>query len=245
LSNVELREGLEIIDGWVFCQCTSLTSIRIPSTVKKIGKGAFYSCSQVMNVELCEGLECIEWWAFHNCTSLGRITIPSTVDCIYKTAFNHCNGLAAIVFCEKIEQFVHEVSLPWWNHGLSVVSLCTYCFLAQFNIPARLEQIKVGLWKNNIHDMLRRIPTMILSNEQEFKHERENEYLESIDSLLINYEYLQHSLAVLELALWKAKMGEHLSNNASYDNVKLLCRYDSLSMTSIIIPNVLAFLVDE
>ncbi len=34
----------------------------------------------------------------------------------------------------------------------------TYTFLAQGYITARLNQIKVGAWKDNIHDMLQRIP---------------------------------------------------------------------------------------
>lgn len=199
-----------------------------------------------MNVDLCEGLECIESWAFYECT-LERITIPSSVDCICNNSFSRCNNLAAIEFCDEIEQFVHEVSLPWWNHGVSAVSLCTYCFLVQFNIPTRLEQIKVVVWKDNILDLMQRIPTMITSNADVWKYEPENRYFESIDSLLINHEYVQHCLTVLELALWKARITEQQSNgNTIHDeDVKLVCRAQSFSMSVIIIPNVLSFLVEE
>jgi hypothetical protein len=160
LRNVELNEGLEQIDEGAFKHCKSLTSIAIPSTIKVIGWGAFWGCSQLVSDELNEGLEWIDKWAFINCTSLEWITIPSNIVYIHRMAFDCCNSLVAITFSEEMEQFVNVESLPWWNHGVSGVSLMTYSFLAQYNIPARLSTIKVQNWKINIHDMLRHIPEL-------------------------------------------------------------------------------------
>ncbi len=74
-----------------FQGCTLLERIIIPSTVKVIGRYAFYCCAQLRNVELCEGLERIHWEAFQGCTSLERINIPSTVKAIGVTAFLDCS----------------------------------------------------------------------------------------------------------------------------------------------------------
>ncbi len=65
----------------------------------------------------------------------------------------------------------------------------------------------------------------------------------SIESLLANYEHLQADVApILELALWKAKMEEKSNGNIVDEQMKSQCRFDSLKMVSIIIPNALSFL---
>lgn len=56
ITSVTISEGIEIIDGYVFCASQGLTKITIPSSVTSIGYSAFY-----------------------NCTSLTEITIPSSV----------------------------------------------------------------------------------------------------------------------------------------------------------------------
>jgi hypothetical protein len=264
---VELNEGLEWIDEGAFQDCTSLTSIRIPSTVKEIGLEAFMGCRQLKTVELLEGLESIGKYAFAECTSLRRIIIPSTVKQISGEAFRNCNSLEAIEFCDAIEQLVHEVSLPWWNHGVLGASLRTYSFLAQFNIPARMEQIKVGVWRKNIHNMLQRIPEELKDSDndddseyweewdddevgdddEEGDIEEEEVFFNSIKSQLFNYEHLQEVAPLLELTLWKLKIMEQSNGGISNveNDVKLECRVNSLSMFSIIFPNVISFLVVE
>jgi len=261
LMNVELEEGLERIDRGAFRNCTSLQRIRIPSTVKVIGRKAFWGCYQLMNVELREGLERIERGAFCGCTLLERISIPFTVHYINKYAFRNCSDLVAIDFCEEVEEFVTELLLqPLWNHGTSKLSLWTGPFLARYNIPKRVGMIKAREWKAHILAMLQRLPTMsFISNDDDeddgvdlddydVEYESgddgdnvvklENGYSLSFNSQLANYEQLQDAALVLELALWN-------NDNLIDDNGKLMCQIDSLSMVSVIIPNVLSFLVDE
>ena len=232
LANVELREGLRRIDKRVFQNCSTPTSIAIPSTVEVIGTKAFLHCTQLASVELREGLERIDERAFEGCTSLESIRIPSTVKFIHSQAFFDCNNLAAIEFWDEIEQLVNEASLPWWNRGVSEAALRTYYFLAQCNIRSRLDQIKFQTWKNNIHAMLQRIP-----EELEDKN-----YLQSIASQLANYEHLQEVAPLLELALWKSKISEQTNTKDIDAQLKLQCRFNSLSMAPIIIQNALSFL---
>ncbi len=237
LMNVELHEGLETFGTTVFWGCESLTSIAIPSTVRYIGWGAFIGCNHLMNLELCEGeLKRIDEGAFQGFSSLERICIPSTVKEIGERAFRCCDSLEVIEFCDEVEQFVDEVPLLWWNHGVSEASLRTYSFLAQHNIPARLDTIKAQSLKNNIHNMLQRIPEMRISWY---------EYFDSIASRLENYEYLQDVAPFLELALWKAKIMEQTKGNIINikNGMKLMCRTNSFSMFAVIFPNVISFLV--
>ena len=60
--------SLEVIGSMAFGSCTSLQSIKIPSTVRVIGGEAFCDCTQLIHVELCEGLKVIVSIAFGSCT---------------------------------------------------------------------------------------------------------------------------------------------------------------------------------
>jgi hypothetical protein len=237
LRNVQLLcEGLERIEFRVFGFCTLLRRITIPPTVKEIGVQAFKGCNQLVHVELCDGLTRIDHRAFYDCSSLWHIRIPVTVRYIAEDAFEDCDSLETIEFCDAMEQFVNEALLHWWNFGTSEASLRTFCFLARHNILARLGTLRAQSLKENIHNMLQRIP----------KEKKNVNYFDSIEARLAKYEYLQEVAPFLELALWKAKITEQQSNgNLINDDTKMLCRIDSISMFAIFFPNVLSFLFRE
>jgi len=69
LAQVELEEGLERIRCGAFSECTSLTHIRVPSTVIEIEQGAFKKCDNSLAVEFCDEIEelmsysaVLDWW---------------------------------------------------------------------------------------------------------------------------------------------------------------------------------------
>ena len=235
-----------------------MTHVRVDPSVRVIEPYAFCGRLHLRSVELNEGLELIKDGAFENCASLRHIRIPSTVYYIAEDAFKDCDRLETIEFCEEIEQLVNEASLHWWNHGLSEVSLRTYSFLLEFGIPARLGAIQCQMWRDNIYDMLQRIPEELeeeslapfqdpiydlIHNANEYIDYGDSEFFASIDSWLYNYEQLRDDVApILELALWKLKMDEHSNGDLITEQMKLQCRFDSLSMVTIIIPNTLSFL---
>jgi len=173
-----------------------------------------------------------------------HISIPSTVHYIEKDVFGNCSALEAVEFCEEIEEFVSAMALrPWWNNGTSNLSLWTGSFLARCNIPERVGMIILWVWKAQIRAMLQSIPTvMSFVNDDGNDRELVNDYFFSINSRLANYEQLPDVALLLELALWKAKIMELCDGNPIKDNVKLMCRIDSLALVNFIIPNVLSFL---
>lgn len=89
IAEVIFEEGsvLESIGDEAF-KGSSFTSIRLPASIKSIGKGAFYSCSSLSSVQFEEGsrLEVIGAEAFVS-SSLTSITIPKSVVSIGKKAF--------------------------------------------------------------------------------------------------------------------------------------------------------------
>lgn len=81
LEKVTIPEGVTKIDNYAFKGC-GLKSLKLPSTVKEIGKEAFYSCNQLSSVELGDGVETIGSRAFSWCDSLESINITSSVKTI-------------------------------------------------------------------------------------------------------------------------------------------------------------------
>ena len=57
-------------DGWDF-----LKNIEIPSTVTRIGKGAFYGCKQLQSISLPKGVSEIYNLTFRNCSELKKIAV--------------------------------------------------------------------------------------------------------------------------------------------------------------------------
>ena len=240
---MNLGDRLEEIGKRSFKQCTSLQEITIPTAVEVIEVMAFYYCLNLTSVNLGGGLMKIGKKAFGRCKSLRRIVIPPNVTVIHETAFHRCSNLASVVFCDEIEEFVSIKSIrDWWDHGIHEKSLSTYNFFVRCSLPRRLGFVRPMKWRANIHEMLRRIPT--ISSKKGLKS-----YYISIDSKLSVYEdlYVADAPMFLELALWKSKITEQFEGGDKKPlvvDMKKQCRIDSLAMISIIIPNVLSFLTD-
>ncbi len=90
-----IPEGVTEIEFGAFDGCSSLTgNLSLPSTLKKIGGGAFRECKFTCNLILPEGLEIIDNSAFCECDNLyGELHLPSSLKTLKEWAFNHCKNL--------------------------------------------------------------------------------------------------------------------------------------------------------
>jgi len=93
-----LPSNLEKILEGSFSNCTKLTEITIPNSVKEIGSEAFDSCSNLHRIILSENLEKISFRTFGNCIGLSKITIPNSVKEIEDKAFESCTKLQDVIF---------------------------------------------------------------------------------------------------------------------------------------------------
>ncbi len=73
-----------------FSQCSSLTSVTIPNSVKYIGAQSFSYCSSLTSINIPEGVTDIGEEAFEYCSSLTSVTIPNSVTYIGENAFQRC-----------------------------------------------------------------------------------------------------------------------------------------------------------
>ena len=124
LKNLTLTEGMTAIGGLAFYGCTSLESVRIPTTIDtssvsalnpktQWGVQTFADCTSLKNITLPEGLTGIGAQAFEN-TAVESVVIPSTVQnwCEFPPgnntsysnyAFRRCAKLSSVTFKEGLK----------------------------------------------------------------------------------------------------------------------------------------------
>jgi hypothetical protein len=97
LSNVAFDSNsiMTSIDANTFYNCTSLTSVSIPSSVTNIGTNAFDNCTNLSSFTIASSNIRI-YDAFNNCTNLNSIHFASGATKIIQNAFYDCYSLKGI-----------------------------------------------------------------------------------------------------------------------------------------------------
>lgn len=114
---------------------SSLTAVKIPTSVKRIGKGAFSECSSLNRVELPDGITELVENMFSGCISLEQIVIPESVVLIGERAFENCEALSSIELPENVTEL--------GGYAFSGCSL-----LNDVTLPDNLERIGTGAFEN-------------------------------------------------------------------------------------------------
>lgn len=103
LVEIDLEEAtLETIPYLQFQNFSSLTTVKLPKGLKKIGKDAFIHCSKLETITIGEEVTVISELAFGHCTSLKTITLPGSLKNIEPNIFQSCSSLESIT-CEATE----------------------------------------------------------------------------------------------------------------------------------------------
>lgn len=112
----------EIGEG-AFKENKNIEKLIIPSSIKTIGKYAFYGCTSLKTIEFSQGLLNIGKLAFSSCRLLEDLKLPDTLNIIDEFAFSECSslkkidipysvteiGVSAFSWCENLEEInVHE-----------------------------------------------------------------------------------------------------------------------------------------
>ena len=116
------------ISASAFENCTSITSVTIPGSVRTIGSKAFNGCTSLTEVELHEGLSTIGGQAFYGCP-ITSIVIPDSVTEIatiksvtsYYGAFENCTALRTVVIGDGVS-IIHRDTF----HGCSSLETVTF-----------------------------------------------------------------------------------------------------------------------
>ena len=125
----------DVVDLYMFYNCRSLTSLKLPKTVKKIEQNAFYNCQSLKECTLPESLSEINDKAFAK-TKLSEVTFPASLTSIKYEAFSECSNLKTLRFtspsvptfgqdvfedCSKLEKvYVPKASLNDYKDKLKL-----------------------------------------------------------------------------------------------------------------------------
>ena len=157
-----------------FEDCTGITSIELPNTIKEIGVEAFLGCSSMEYINIPSDVTVIEGATFYRCSSLKSVELPENLKEIGSGAFAHCSSLISISKSGgvKIPDGITEIpegcfegcsSLQSINLPSSVKTIGSLAFygctsLATIEKGMRVEKIGVQAFSNS------GLKTMTISN---------------------------------------------------------------------------------
>ena len=187
LETVDFGDRLETIGESAFNGCYSLkTPLKLPS-ILDIGHHAFIACKSLSDVELSEHIELIGGGAFYNCKSLQRIAIPlkrylfDDYDAREEySPFDACDQLTTVDLVGGIHKTVASLHMESWRTEM----------ISEIN---RINQVLPTTTYGKT-DAIRQWMESLVDKMDHYKYE--------------HYMYVEEGTTLLELALWKAKLGE-------------------------------------
>ncbi len=131
LTSVKLPKTLKKIGSYAFSGCSGLTSVTIPDSVTSIGDRAFQDCSSLTSVTIPDSVTSIPVQTFDGCSSLTSVTIPDGVTTIGSSAFNGCSSLTSVTIPGSVTEIYNYAfygcsSLTSVTIPDSVTEIC-YC----------------------------------------------------------------------------------------------------------------------
>ena len=149
LETVEIPEGVAEISDYMFWRCEKFSDVKLPASLKKIGKCAFES-NPVKTVDL-NNVEEVGDYAFNRCKSLTEVKIPATAKVIGTGVFADCSNLTKVEMedgCKTIGRFMlfHDDKISELKIPDSVSAIGEYAFalcygLKKINIPKNLSEM--------------------------------------------------------------------------------------------------------
>lgn len=106
ITSLVIFDGIEIIGQRAFADCTHITEIQLPQTLRYIEDYAFYNNSSVKTLYIPDSVESIGYRAFAHMESLEELRLPEKIDGEYCNirceAFESCTKLEKVYIPENI-----------------------------------------------------------------------------------------------------------------------------------------------
>lgn len=116
---IDFDTVVTVVGRKAFEDCSNLTHIGIPKSVRSIGEKAFTGCSDLRSVTLLGQVDSIKFWTFGYCENLTHFVIPKSVKVIGQFAFGYCSKLNNVV----IPQSVNNIDLSAFAGCNSLTSM--------------------------------------------------------------------------------------------------------------------------
>ena len=112
------------IGNGAFHACHNLTGIRLGNSVTEIGENAFWSCKNLEEINLGNSVVIIGRSAFKACIKLQSIVLPVSLAIIEKNAFLFCNSLSSVRYNGTRLQWKHvRLEDAKWRYDSAIRTL--------------------------------------------------------------------------------------------------------------------------
>lgn len=101
-TEVIIPEGVEEIAAGVFKNAMYLRSVRLPSTLHRIGAEAFSGCVSLERIRIPEGVTVLESKTFRLCSAMWECILPDSLKRIGEQVFYGCRSLTQIQIPEHL-----------------------------------------------------------------------------------------------------------------------------------------------
>ena len=101
---IEVNQGVELIESYAFYGCSSLPFVDLPSTVTSIGQYAYQNCTALQSLEIPASVKLVGDYSFSSCTNLVSATIRSGCESIGNCVFTGCSRLERVVLPSTVVQ---------------------------------------------------------------------------------------------------------------------------------------------
>ncbi len=103
-----IPEGVEEIGESAFEECTDITGVVLPKSLKRIAKRGLARCGQIIRAEVPAGVEHIGEQAFFGCTALQSAALPKGLKTIGKQAFQN-TALPELTIPDGVEEVGEKI----------------------------------------------------------------------------------------------------------------------------------------
>ncbi|MDO4930425.1 MAG: leucine-rich repeat domain-containing protein [Bacteroidales bacterium] len=96
------------IGNLCFNNCSSLTSVVIPSSVTTLGNSCFYDCSSLTSVKIGSSVTSLPDYCFSGCSSLTSVVIGSSVTSFGRYSFSDCSNLTSVEIPSSVTEWEYD-----------------------------------------------------------------------------------------------------------------------------------------
>ena len=246
LVHVQTHNGIRKVGRRAFEHCNSLRWLNFKSAVE-VGAFAFSCCSYLASVEFGDNLETLERYAFERCTSLKHIKLPS-VFIIQEGTFCRCDNITNIEFSERLKEIIGEytffqcaqlqrIAIPFkrglFAYNYARMMYCQFEYCEQLStvelvggIHKTVASLHMESWKTDMHEGIKCINQVLPNIPADEKTDEISLWMARLIHKFYRYKaehcrYVNEATALLELALWKAALGEKEDNCAEGKTKKI------------------------
>lgn len=103
LKEIKMPNTIKSIGKNAFEGCTCLKQIEIPNSVEEIGERAFDSCIRLGKIKISNAVKKLGEGCFLSCASLSEVNVPGSVRKISRAAFACCKSLKKVSILDGVE----------------------------------------------------------------------------------------------------------------------------------------------